>query len=447
MSYKIGIVGTGYVGLVSGTTFAAMGNQVWCVDIDPDKLDKMRKGICPIFEPGLDVLMKQGIDAGKLLFTDNLEQTVIDSDVLFLCLPTPPMEDGSADLHHVMDCAREIAEYLKKNNISEEKIVVDKSTVPVGTSDHVLSIFDEVLGKGHKVDVCSNPEFLREGFAVEDAMKPERVVVGTSSKRVEEVMRKLYKPFLLSGNPIIFMDEKSAEITKYAANSFLAVKISFMNELARYCEVAGADIDKIRHGIGSDSRIGKRFLFAGVGYGGSCFPKDVKAISYSAAEAGTPLQIVDAAKRVNDSQPHFLFNKIEKAFAGDLKGKTITLWGLAFKPNTDDTREAPAFVLIEKLLDAGAKVKGCDPEAVENTKRIFGDKIEYFTNADESVDGADALVLVTEWTHFRNPDFEELEKRMNRRLIFDGRNIYNIKDMEQHGFEYYCIGRRSVSGK
>ncbi len=447
MSNKIGIIGTGYVGLVSGTTFAAMGNTVWCVDVDQAKLDKMRKGICPIFEPGLDVLMKQGIEANKLFFTDDLEKTVIDSEIIFLCLPTPPMEDGSADLDYVMDCSRDIANIMKKNNITEEKIVVDKSTVPVGTSEHVLGIFTEILGEGHKVEVCSNPEFLREGFAVDDAMKPERVVVGTSSKRVEDFMRKLYKPFLLSGNPIIFMDEKSAEITKYAANAFLSVKISYMNELARYCETAGADIDKIRVGIGSDTRIGKRFLFAGVGYGGSCFPKDVKAIAYSSSEAGTPLQLVEAAKRINDEQPVFFFNKIKNAFGGDLSGKTIALWGLAFKPNTDDTRESPAFVLIEKLLESGAKVKAYDPEAVENTKMVFGDRIDYMGTPEECLDNADCMVLVTEWTHFRNPDWKQMSEKLNRKLVFDGRNIYNIKDMEEYGFEYYCIGRKSVPAK
>jgi len=444
MAYKLSIVGTGYVGLVSGTTFAAMGNEVWCVDIDQDKLEKMKEGICPIYEPGLDILMKQSIEAGRLNFTDNLEETVKKCNVIFLCLPTPPNEDGSADLDHVLNSARDIAEIIKRNNIIEDRIIVDKSTVPVGTSDRVLKIFKDIIGDDHKVHVCSNPEFLREGFAVEDALRPDRVVVGTSSAYVEEVMNSLYKPFLRSGNPLIFMDEKSAEVTKYAANSMLAVKISFMNDLSRYCEVVGADIEKIRVGIGSDSRIGKRFIFPGIGYGGSCFPKDVKAIIYSAAEAGTPLSVIQAAKDVNDSQIDHFFKKIVDVFEGNLAGKKIALWGLAFKPNTDDTREAPAFGLIDLLLEKGAVVFACDPEAIENTKRIFGDKISYNKDMYDVVNDADCLVLTTEWGLFRNPDFDILAEKMKRRIIFDGRNQFQIKDMIAKGFDYYCVGRKKV---
>lgn len=444
MATKVGIIGTGYVGLVSGTTFAAMGNEAWCVDIDQNKLAKMKQGICPIFEPGLDVLMKQGIEANRLFFTDDLESTILKCDVIFLCLPTPPNEDGSADLDHVMNTTRDIAEIIKKKNITDNRILVDKSTVPVGTSDKVLDILNEVLGNNHNVEVCSNPEFLREGFAVDDAMKPDRIVVGTSSEYVERVMRNLYKPFLRTGNPIIFMDEKSAEVTKYAANSMLAVKISFMNDLSRYCETVGADIEKIRMGIGSDTRIGKRFIFPGIGYGGSCFPKDVKAIIFSAEEAGTPLSVISAAKQVNDTQiPHF-YKKLKDAFKGNLKGKRITLWGLAFKPNTDDTREAPAFHLIDLLLKDGADIIACDPEAIENTKRIFGDKIEYTKDMYKATNNSECLILTTEWGSFRNPDMEVLADTMKRKLIFDGRNQYNIKDMQQYGFEYHCVGRKNA---
>ncbi len=445
MSYKIGVIGTGYVGLVSGTSFAATGNQVLCVDIDENKVAKMKQGICPIYEPGLDVLMTRNIKDGRLNFTTNLRDAVHQSRIIFLCLPTPPNEDGSADLHHVLKVAEDIANIIKQDGITEEKICVNKSTVPVGTAAKVKAIFDNVLGK-HNVHIISNPEFLREGFAVEDAMKPERVVIGTSNAKVGETMKDLYEPFVRSGNPIIIMDEKSAEVTKYAANSFLATKISFMNDLSAYCEKVGADIDKIRFGIGSDTRIGKRFLFAGIGYGGSCFPKDVRALVYSAEEAGTPLEIIKAAQDVNYKQIHRFFGNIEARFDGNLKGKKIAIWGLAFKPDTDDTREAPAFTLIDSLLEAGASVRAYDPEAMENTKIRFEDKIEYAENAYQCLESADFLIITTEWTMFRKPDFDRIRQSLTMPLIFDGRNLYDLEEMEKHGFEYRSIGRRVVNG-
>ncbi len=444
MSYKIGVIGTGYVGLVSGTSFAATGNQVLCVDIDEQKVAKMKEGICPIYEPGLDVLMTRNIKDGRLNFTTNLRDAVHHSSIIFLCLPTPPNEDGSADLNHVLRVAEDIANIIKEDGITEEKICVNKSTVPVGTADKVNTIFDKVLGE-HNVHIISNPEFLREGFAVEDAMKPERVVIGTSCEKAGETMKDLYEPFVRSGNPIIIMDEKSAEVTKYAANSFLATKISFMNDLSAYCEKVGADIDKIRFGIGSDTRIGKRFLFAGIGYGGSCFPKDVRALVYSADEAGTPLTIIKAAQDVNYQQIHRFFGNIEARFNGDLKGKKVALWGLAFKPDTDDTREAPAFTLIDSLLEAGAEVRAYDPEAMDNTKLRFGDKIEYADNAYKCLDGADFLIITTEWTMFRKPDFAKVKESLSMPLIFDGRNLYDLDEMEKHGFEYRSIGRKVIN--
>jgi UDPglucose 6-dehydrogenase len=440
MAVKISIVGTGYVGLVSGTTFAAMGNNVWCVDIDQNKLEKMKSGICPIYEPGLETLMQKNIKENRLQFTDDLEKTVMECDVIFLCLPTPPNEDGSADLDHVLNCSKDIAHIIKKNKITHNKIIVDKSTVPVGTSDKVLAIFDSILGE-HSVLVCSNPEFLREGFAVEDAMKPDRVVIGTSSDYVKSVMTELYKPFVRSGNPIIFMDEKSAEITKYAANAFLATKISFMNDLARYCEVVGADIENIRMGIGSDTRIGKRFLFPGIGYGGSCFPKDVKAIIYSSRAVGTPLRIVETVKMVNDEQIEYFASKIKTKFP-NLQGRKVALWGLSFKPNTDDTREAPAFHLINFLLAEGASIDCYDPEAMYNTKIAFGDKINYHEDMYKCLDDADCLVVCTEWNPFRTPDFDILDNKLKYKVIFDGRNLYDPNEMETLGYEYHCIGRR-----
>ena len=446
MAYDIGIIGTGYVGLVTGTCFAETGNNVTCIDIVEEKVQKLRQGIPPIFEPGLERLLKNNIAEERMHFSTQLEDAVKSSQLIFLCLPTPPNEDGSADLHHVMNVARQIGEIIKENDINDKKIVVNKSTVPVGTADKVRAIFDEVI-PGKPIEVVSNPEFLREGFAIEDSMKPERVVVGTKSEYVKEIMRDLYAPFVRSGNPIHIMDEYSAEITKYAANSFLSVKISFMNDLSRYCEEVGADIEMVRRGIGSDSRIGKRFLFAGIGYGGSCFPKDVRALIHSTEAVGHPVKIVQAAHEVNDLQILRFFDKINNRFNGDLKGKKIALWGLAFKPNTDDTREAPAFVLIDKFLEAGANVIAYDQEAADNTRLRFGDKISYAGNMYECIDGADFLVIATEWNVFRNPDFNKLKELLKENLIFDGRNLYEPDDMEELGFEYYCIGRRAVNVK
>ena len=443
MSYKIAVIGTGYVGLVSGTCFAATGNDVLCVDIDKEKISKMQQGISPIYEPGLEHLLKQNIKEERLHFTTDLKTAVEFASIIFLCLPTPPNEDGSADLNHVKRVAAEIANLIKENNLNENKIVINKSTVPVGTVDKVRSIFDEILTK-HNVTVVSNPEFLREGFAVEDAMKPERVVIGTSSEYAKEILNDLYKPFVRSGNPIFFMDEKSAEITKYAANAFLATKISFMNDLSAYCEKVGADIENIRMGIGSDSRIGKRFLFAGVGYGGSCFPKDVRALIYSAEKENVSLDIVKAAWSINAKQINRFFDRILSRFGNDLKGKKIGIWGLAFKPNTDDTREAPAFTLIDRFLEEGASVTAYDPEAEFNTRQKFGDSIKYAKNMYDCVDGVDVLVIATEWTTFRNPDFNKMKNLMKNNLIFDGRNLYTNDEMQTVGFEYHCIGRNSV---
>ncbi len=443
MSYKIAVIGTGYVGLVSGTCFAATGNNVLCVDIDEAKIQKMQQGISPIYEPGLEHLLKQNIKEERLHFTNNLKDAVEFASVIFLCLPTPPNEDGSADLHHVKRVANDIANIIKDNGYNDNKIVVNKSTVPVGTVDTVKSIFDEVLSQ-HNVTVVSNPEFLREGFAVEDAMKPERVVIGTSSPYAQEIMQDLYKPFVRSGNPIFFMDEKSAEITKYAANAFLATKISFMNDLSAYCEKVGADIENIRMGIGSDTRIGKRFLFAGVGYGGSCFPKDVRALIYSADKQDISLDIVKAAWSINQKQIDRFYNRISERFGNNLVGKKIGVWGLAFKPNTDDTREAPAFDLIEKFLNDGAEVIAYDPEAEHNTRLKFGDSIAYAKNMYNCIENIDVLVIATEWTTFRNPDFKKMKSLMKSNIIFDGRNLYTAEEMQDAGFEYHCIGRKSV---
>lgn len=439
MSHKISVIGTGYVGIVSGTTFAAQGNTVYCVDIDIEKIEKLKKGISPIFEPGLDWLLKKNYEENRLIFTTDISEAVRNTQVIFLCLPTPPNEDGSADLQHVLNVSEQIAKIIKDQNLPKDKIIVDKSTVPVGTGEKVKAIFDNILGK-NDIEVVSNPEFLREGFAIEDALKPERVVVGTNSDRVKEIMKDLYEPFLRSGNPLIFMDVKSAELTKYAANAFLATKISFMNDLARYCETIGADIELVRLGIGSDSRIGKRFIFPGVGYGGSCFPKDVKALIHSSNEVGIHLEIVNATERVNASQIEFYFSKILKRFQ-NLSNLKFAVWGLSFKPNTDDIRESPSFKIIDKLLANGAKVQAYDPEAIENTKKIYGDKISYYNDLYKVLDGVDALLLITEWSVFRRPDFGLIKNTLKNPIIFDGRNQYDPIEMKNLGFEYYPIGR------
>jgi UDPglucose 6-dehydrogenase len=435
---RIAVVGTGYVGLVTGTCFAETGNKVVCIDIDKNKVEKMQNGIVPIYEPHLEGLFERNIEANRLSFTTSLEEGIRDAEIIFLALPTPPGEDGSADLSYILGVADELGKL-----ITDYKVIVDKSTVPVGTADLV----NAAIAKNAKTDfaVVSNPEFLREGFAVDDFLKPDRVVIGTSDDRARKVMEKLYKPFVRQGNPIIFMDEKSAELTKYAANSFLATKITFMNEIANFCEIIGADVDKVRIGIGSDTRIGKRFLFPGIGYGGSCFPKDVKALAKSGKENGFDFQILDSVMRVNEDQKTILFPKIKNYFKGDLKGKKIALWGLAFKPDTDDIREAPALYLINKFLEEGADVVAFDPEAMDNVKNTVGDKISYGSNEYEVLQDADALLIATEWGVFRNPDFDRIKSLMKDSVIFDGRNLFELEEMNNRGFYYSSIGRNLIS--
>jgi UDPglucose 6-dehydrogenase len=432
---KIAVVGTGYVGLVSGTCFAESGNYVTCVDIDSVKVEKMKNGYVPIYEPGLETLFERNTKQGRLHFTTDLAEGIKDAKIIFLALPTPPGADGSADLSFVLKVASDLS-----GMITDYKVIVDKSTVPVGTAEKVEAVLLEKLD--HSLfDIISNPEFLREGVAVEDFMKPDRVVVGTSSDKAKQIMSQLYEPFVRQGNPIIFMDERSAEMTKYAANSYLATRISFMNEIANLCERLGADVDMVRKGMGSDSRIGKRFLFPGVGYGGSCFPKDVQALAKSAQENEYDFKILKSVMHVNELQKEILSNKILNYFDGKLEGKTIGIWGLAFKPNTDDIREAPALTIISRLLHHGAKIKAYDPEAMENVRQIFGDKIEYCENEYGAIVGADALAIITEWNEFRTPDFDKLKSLMKERIIFDGRNIYDVKAVRDMGFHYDSIGR------
>lgn len=441
MAYNIAVVGTGYVGLVTGTAFADTGNNVFCIDIDKEKIQKLRHGQSPIYEPGLDNYLKKNIQDERIHFHDKLEDVIDVCSIIFLCLPTPPSEDGSADLKHVLLVAHQIADYIKNNNVKDTKIIINKSTVPVGTADKIKDIFTNTIGANNNLHVVSNPEFLREGFAIEDALKPERVVVGTDSAYAKEIMNDLYQPFVRNGNPILFLNIKSAEITKYAANAFLATKISFMNDLSAYCETVGADIDEIRLGIGSDSRIGKRFLFAGLGYGGSCFPKDVKALAFSGDEKNVSFEIVKATQRVNYRQSERFVEFITKRFGDDLTGKKFAVWGLAFKPNTDDVREAPAFSVIEKLLAKGAALSVYDPVAMDNTKNKFGSSIEYASDMYSVLRNTDALVIITEWNNFRRPDFGRIKSLLNNNIIFDGRNLYEISEMKKQNFEYYSIGR------
>jgi UDPglucose 6-dehydrogenase len=431
---NIAVIGTGYVGLVSGTCFAETGNDVICVDINEEKVAQLKAGQIPIYEPQLDVLFERNIKQNRLRFTTNLQEAVDAAEVIFLALPTPPGEDGSADLSYVLGVADELGKIMKSY-----KVIVDKSTVPVGTADKVTA----AIAKNAKVefDVVSNPEFLREGYAVDDFLKPDRVVIGTSSDRAKNIMEKLYKPFVRQGNPIFFMDEKSAELTKYAANSFLATKISFMNEIANLCELLGADVDKVRIGIGSDTRIGKRFLFPGIGYGGSCFPKDVKALIKSASNVGYDFKILDAVEEVNAVQKTIIIPKVDSYFKGDLKGKKIAIWGLAFKPNTDDIREAPAMYIMDELLAKGAQIHAFDPEAMENIRKIYGDKISYGSNNYEVLQDADALIIATEWQVFRNPDFNKMAQLLKNKVIFDGRNLFEVDAVKEQGFEYFSIGR------
>lgn len=435
---KIAVVGTGYVGLVTGTCFAETGNDVTCVDIDESKVTKLRNGEITIYEPGLEKLFLRNIKEKRLRFTTDLAEGIRDAEIVFLALPTPPGEDGSADLKYVLGVAAQIGSLL-----TDYKVIVDKSTVPVGTSEKVSG----AIAKNYKgeFDVVSNPEFLREGVAVDDFMKPDRVVIGTSSARAAAVMGELYAPFVRQGNPVIYMDERSAELTKYAANSFLAMKISFMNEIARLCEKLGADVDMVRKGIGSDERIGKRFLFSGIGYGGSCFPKDVQALAHSAAEVGYDFQILNAVMRVNKEQRIYLIESIKAFFGNEIKGRHFALWGLAFKPNTDDIREAPALFIIEALLAAGATVTAYDPEAMHNVRKQIGNRIEYVSSQYEALDNADALIIATEWNEFRTPDFSQIVSKLKRKAIFDGRNLFDVKRMKDLGFHYVSIGRAVVN--
>lgn len=431
---KITVIGTGYVGLVTGTCFAETGNEVTCVDIDQRKVDKLKSGEITIYEPGLEKIFLRNLKEQRLRFTTDLKDGIQDSKILFLALPTPPGEDGSADLKYVLGVAHELGLIL-----NDYVVVVDKSTVPVGTAEKVKS----AIAKHAKVDfdVVSNPEFLREGVAVDDFMKPDRVVIGTDSERAKKLMAELYAPFVRSGNPLIYMDVRSAELTKYAANSFLATKISFMNEIAQLCERLGADVDMVRLGVGSDDRIGKRFLFPGIGYGGSCFPKDVQALVKSAKEADYDFQILNAVMDVNEKQKLHLIPKISNFFNGDLKGRHFALWGLAFKPNTDDIREAPALYIIESLLAQGATVSAFDPEAMPNVKQLMGESIAFAENQYEALEGADALIIATEWNEFRTPDFLKIVRAMKRKAIFDGRNLFDVKSISELGFHYESIGR------
>jgi UDPglucose 6-dehydrogenase len=431
---KITVIGTGYVGLVTGTCFAETGNKVTCVDIDKAKVDKLSSGQITLYEPGLEKIFLRNTKEGRLVFTTNLEEVLEASEIIFLALPTPPGADGSADLKYVLGVADQMGKLMKGY-----KVVVNKSTVPVGTADKVR----EAIAKNYKgaFDVVSNPEFLREGVAVDDFMKPDRVVIGTKSEQAKKVMTELYAPFVRQGNPLIFMDERSSELTKYAANSFLATKISFMNEIAQLCERMGADVDMVRRGIGSDDRIGKRFLFPGIGYGGSCFPKDVQALVKSSNEVNYDFEILKAVEKVNALQKLHLVNKINTYFKNDLQGKKIALWGLAFKPNTDDIRDAPAIDMINALTAAGATITAYDPEAMPNVKNRIGDKIKYATNQYEALAAADILVIATEWSEFRTPDFEIIEKELPSKVIFDGRNLFDVAKMKEMGYHYESIGR------
>lgn len=434
---KIAVVGTGYVGLVTGTCLAETGNQVICVDINAEKVKMMQNGKLPIYEPGLDILFHRNIAQERLTFTTNLAEAIEEAKIIFLALPTPPGGDGSADLSYVLGAAADIGKIIK-----EYKVIVTKSTVPVGTADKVRAAMDAQTTV--EFDVVSNPEFLREGVAVEDFMKPDRVVIGTQSEKAQKLMAELYGPYVRQGNPIIFMDEKSSELTKYAANSFLATKITFMNEVANLCELVGADVDMVRKGIGSDDRIGRRFLFPGVGYGGSCFPKDVQALVKSADEAKYDFKILNSVIEVNETQKTVLSDKVQKYFDGDVKGKKFALWGLAFKPETDDIREAPALYIIDELVKAGASITAFDPEGMNNVRNLIGNKISYAADPYSALHDADALLIVTEWSLFRTPDFDQVAKLLKNKVIFDGRNLYDLQKMIDCGFYYNSIGRKIV---
>lgn len=434
---KIAVVGTGYVGLVTGTCFAETGNKVTCVDIDASKVARLSGGEITIYEPGLEKLFLRNLQEGRLQFTTNLKEGIEGASIIFLALPTPPGADGHADLQYILKVADDLGFLLKSYTV-----IVDKSTVPVGTAAKVRA----AIAKNYagEFDVVSNPEFLREGVAVDDFMKPDRVVIGSSSDRAKKLMGDLFAPFVRQGNPVIYMDEASAELTKYAANSFLATKISFMNEIAQLCERMGADVDMVRRGIGSDDRIGKRFLFSGIGYGGSCFPKDVQALIKSAAAHDYDFKILNAVERVNEKQKMHIVEVLKNHFNGSLVGKHFALWGLAFKPNTDDIREAPALTIIQALLESGATVTAFDPEATAHVKGVIGDSISYAPNQYGALENADALIIATEWSVFRTPDFEEISKKLPSKLIFDGRNLFELQAMKELGFTYYSIGRASI---
>ncbi len=435
---KIAIVGSGYVGLVTGTCFSEVGIDVVCVDIDQKKIENLKNGIVPIFEPGLEDMLHRNMKKGRLSFTTSIAEALVDAEVLFIAVGTPPDEDGSADLRYVLAVARDCGRYM-----NDYLLVVTKSTVPVGTASKVRAALQEELQKRDvdiSFDVASNPEFLKEGAAIDDFLKPDRIVVGLDSDRAEELMKSLYKPFTLNGHPVIFMDITSAEMTKYAANSMLATKISFMNDIANLCEIVGADINMVRKGIGSDSRIGTKFIYPGIGYGGSCFPKDVQALIRTADEFGYQLRVLKAVEAVNKDQKSVMFNKILNYFKGDVKNKTIAIWGLSFKPQTDDMREAPAVVIINKLLEAGAKVKTYDPVAMQEAKHQLGETVTYSEDQYEALIDADCLALVTEWPEFKFPNFKIVKKLLNSPVVFDGRNIYDQFEMKRNGFEYFCIG-------
>jgi len=431
---KIAVIGTGYVGLVTGTCLSETGNVVTCVDIDQEKIEFLKQGKVPIYEPNLDAFIERNVAANRLRFTTQLKEGIQDAEIIFLALPTPSGADGQADLKYILQVAEELGPLLEKYTV-----IVDKSTVPVGTAEKV----QKAIAKHAKSEfsIVSNPEFLREGFAVQDFMKPDRIVIGSTDPRAIEAMEHLYKPYVMQGNPIVVMDEKSAELTKYAANAFLATKITFMNEIANFCEKVGADVDHVRMGIGADDRIGKRFLFPGMGYGGSCFPKDVQALSHSGKLEGYSFEIIDAVMRVNDQQKTILFPKIQAYFSENLSGKKMAIWGLSFKPDTDDIREAPALYLIDKLLEAGALLTVFDPEAMPNVKRIYHDRLTYATSEYEAIQNAEALVICTEWAVFRSPDFSKLTQELKNKVIFDGRNVFEKAHVLSHGFEYFSIGR------
>lgn len=436
---KITIIGTGYVGLVTGTCFAETGVHVSCVDIDEKKINNLKKGIIPIYEPGLETMVERNVKNGRLHFTTNLKETLKNCEVIFNAVGTPPDEDGSADLKYVLEVARETGQ-----NIEDYVVFVTKSTVPIGTAKKVKNVIQKELDKRNSdltFDTASNPEFLKEGSAIGDFLRPDRIVVGTESKKAEKILKRLYKPFVLNGHPILFMDIPSAELTKYAANSMLATKISFMNDIANLCEIVGANVNNVRRGIGSDTRIGHKFIYPGIGYGGSCFPKDVKALIKTAEENNYSLQVLKAVEKVNNKQKSVIYNKLYKYFNGELKGKNIAVWGLSFKPNTDDMREAPSIVIIKKLLQAGANVKAYDPAAIKEAKWRIGEEVEYTSDKNEALIDADALILVTEWREFRVLNYKVMAKLMNNKIIFDGRNIYDQKELEEYGFKYYGIGQ------